>query len=146
MTHATFYLMDDKQPLFKFACDLASQYYRQGQRVYIHTEDKAAAEQIDNLLWQREPDGFVPHNLLGEGPRQGAPVEIGWGYLRHSGHRSILINLANNAANFAVTFAQVVDFVPCDENLKQLARERYKQYRHAGIQLQTLAATQTSDS
>ncbi len=144
MAHATFYLMDEQQPLLKFACDLAGNFHQQGQRVYIHTEQKSDAEQIDNLLWQRDPDAFVPHNLLGEGPRGGSPIEIGWGYLRHSGHRSILINLANNAANFAVTFAQVVDFVPCDENLKQLARERYKQYRHAGIQLQTLAATQTS--
>ncbi|WP_087018824.1 DNA polymerase III subunit chi [Thaumasiovibrio subtropicus] len=144
MTHATFYLLDEAEAEFQLACDLASQYHQQGQRVYIHTEQKADAERIDNLLWQRDPDAFVPHNLLGEGPRAGSPVEIGWQYLRHSGHRSVLINLANNAANFAVTFAQVIDFVPCDENLKQLARERYKQYRHAGIQLQTLTATETS--
>ncbi|NVP00869.1 DNA polymerase III subunit chi, partial [Photobacterium damselae subsp. damselae] len=73
----------------------------------------------------------------------GAPVEIGWGQLRHSGRRNVLINLAKNAPNFAVTFVQVVDFVPCDEKLKQLARERYKIYRLAGIQLTTANAVDT---
>ena len=84
------------------------------------------------------------HNLIGEGPRGGSPVEIGWPGLRYSGHRAVLINLAEIVANFAVSFAQVVDFVPCDETLKQQARERYKAYRLAGIQITTAnAVTET---
>ncbi len=27
-------------------------------------------------LWARPAESFVPHNLAGEGPRGGAPVEI----------------------------------------------------------------------
>ncbi|PSB89630.1 DNA polymerase III subunit chi [Photobacterium damselae subsp. damselae] len=149
MTHATFYIIDEQNqaedPLFQlhFACQQAVMSYRQGYRIYLLAEDKNQAEQIDEYLWQQEPDNFVPHNLLGEGPRGGAPVEIGWGQLRHSGRRNVLINLAKNAPNFAVTFVQVVDFVPCDEKLKQLARERYKIYRLAGIQLTTANAVDT---
>nr|WP_086937690.1 DNA polymerase III subunit chi [Thaumasiovibrio occultus] len=144
MSHATFMLLEEGQTPAKVACDIAADYYQQGQRVYILTEEMTQAEVIDNLLWQRDSEAFVPHNLLGEGPRGGAPVEIGWQYRRHSGHRSVLINLANNAANFAVAFAQVVDFVPYEENLKLIARERYKQYRQAGIQLQTQAVQKSS--
>ncbi|GAB3528302.1 MULTISPECIES: DNA polymerase III subunit chi [Photobacterium] len=149
MTHATFYIIDDKQVeadsdyQLHFACHQAALSYKQGQKVYLLAGSKEQAEQIDEYLWQQEPDNFVPHNLIGEGPRGGSPVEIGWPGLRHSGRRGILINLSQEAPNFAVTFSQVVDFVPCDEKLKQLARERYKAYRLAGIQLQTAAAPET---
>ncbi|WP_305405902.1 DNA polymerase III subunit chi [Photobacterium leiognathi] len=149
MTHATFYIIDDKQESADtdfqchFACHLAAMSYRQGNKVYLLAANKQQAEQIDEYLWQQDPDSFVPHNLIGEGPNGGSPVEIGWAALRHTGHRATLINLAETAPNFAVTFAQVVDFVPCDEKLKQLARERYKAYRLAGIQITTAAATET---
>ncbi|WP_318454634.1 DNA polymerase III subunit chi [Photobacterium leiognathi] len=149
MTHATFYIIDDKQESADtdfqcyFACHLAAMSYRQGNKVYLLAANKQQAEQIDEYLWQQDPDSFVPHNLVGEGPNGGSPVEIGWATLRHTGHRATLINLAETAPNFAVTFAQVVDFVPCDEKLKQLARERYKAYRLAGIQITTAAATET---
>ncbi|WP_318413223.1 DNA polymerase III subunit chi [Photobacterium leiognathi] len=149
MTHATFYIIDDKQESADtdfqchFACHLAAMSYRQGNKVYLLAANKQQAEQIDEYLWQQDPDSFVPHNLVGEGPNGGSPVEIGWATLRHTGHRATLINLAETAPNFAVTFAQVVDFVPCDEKLKQLARERYKVYRLAGIQITTAAATET---
>ncbi|WP_318490146.1 DNA polymerase III subunit chi [Photobacterium leiognathi] len=149
MTHATFYIIDDKQESADidfqchFACHLAAMSYRQGNKVYLLAANKQQAEQIDEYLWQQDPDSFVPHNLIGEGPNSGSPVEIGWATLRHTGHRATLINLAETAPNFAVTFAQVVDFVPCDEKLKQLARERYKAYRLAGIQITTAAATET---
>lgn len=149
MTHATFYIISEEQCAednefqLHFACHQAAMSYRQGHKVYLLAADKAQAEQIDEYLWQLDPDNFVPHNLIGEGPRGGSPVEIGWPGLRHSGRRGILINLGKNAPNFAVTFSQVIDFVPCDENLKQLARDRYKQYRQAGIQLNTANAATT---
>lgn len=149
MSHGMFYLIepetaeDSEAGLLAFVNKLTVTHYSQGQRIYLLAKSRRQAELLDELLWQQEPSNFVPHNLVGEGPRGGAPVEIGWPGLRHSGHRSVLINLAQDAANFAVTFALVVDFVPCDEKSKQQARERYKIYRQAGIQLQTLAINQT---
>ncbi|MEC6816405.1 DNA polymerase III subunit chi [Photobacterium toruni] len=146
MTHATFYILNDDQAGTEndfqchFACHCAAMSYRQGLRVFLLAANKQQAEQIDEYLWQQDPDNFVPHNLIGEGPRGGSPVEIGWPGLRYSGHRAVLINLAEIVANFAVSFAQVVDFVPCDETLKQQARERYKAYRLAGIQITTVNA------
>ncbi|WP_025675100.1 DNA polymerase III subunit chi [Salinivibrio socompensis] len=133
----------EQQTLVDTAIDLAFYYYQQGQRIYLAAQDQAQAHQLDDALWQRDPDTFVPHNLVGEGPRSGAPVEIGWPGVRHTGHRSVLINLATEASNFAPSFAQVIDFVPCDETLKQHARHRYKAYRLAGLQLHTLAIDQS---
>ena len=51
--------------------------------------------------------------------------------------QAILISLRTDFADFATAFTEVVDFVPYEESLKQLARERYKAYRLAGFNLNT---------
>ncbi len=150
MTHAVFYL-DTPSPsatrldssLLQFVGELTAQHYQQGHRVYLLTDEQCQAEQLDEALWQRHPDDFIPHNLHNEGLPQGAPVEIGWHQQRHHGQRQILINLSQHAPNFAVTFSQVIDFVPCDEPLKQVARERYKAYRLMGIQITTASVPES---
>lgn len=121
---------------FTFACQLCADLYRANQRVFIYTADQQQAELIDELLWQFEPDSFVPHNLSGEGPARGAPIEIGWQAPRQS--RQVLINLTEQMPDFAKRFAQVIEFVPAEAALKAQARERYKQYRQAGITPETV--------
>jgi DNA polymerase-3 subunit chi len=49
----------------------------------------------------------------------------------------LLISLLGNFADFATAFHEVVDFVPYEDSLKQLARERYKAYRSVGFNLTT---------
>ncbi|AMG31019.1 DNA polymerase III subunit chi [Grimontia hollisae] len=146
---ATFYLLDESHNnpslrMLEKVCQLSALFCQQGMKVFITAADKPQAEAIDEALWQQPAEGFVPHNLVGEGPRGGAQVEIGWPGVRHSGHRHVLINLAQEAATFAPSFAQVVDFVPCEDALKQQARERYKIYRMAGRQMRTLAIEEMS--
>lgn len=123
----------DTSSAFYHACLQASHFYRQNQRVFIYTQDQTQAEQIDELLWAFESDSFVPHNLVGEGPKQGAPVEIS--YQSPSGRRPVLINLTETMPTFANQFQFVVDFVPSNEALKQLARERFKTCRQWGFQV-----------
>lgn len=123
----------DATSAFYHACLQARHFYRQGQRVYIYTQNKQDAEQIDELLWAFDSDSFVPHNLSGEGPKQGSPVEISDQPIR--GRRPVLINLTATVPNFANQFQFIVDFVPSDETLKQQARERFKAYRQWGFQV-----------
>lgn len=144
MTQGMFYLMSQSnEPQvnlpahFAFACQLAAHHYQQGQKVFIATDNQADAFLVDEYLWQFSGDSFVPHQLTGEPPFYGAPVEIGW--QRAKQRRQVLINLRTIAPEFATEFAQVVDFVPIDERLKQQARQRYATYKQWGI---TLATTQ----
>jgi DNA polymerase-3 subunit chi len=119
------------------ACLQAANFYRQNQRVYIHTDDQQSAHAIDELLWAFEPDSFVPHNLVGEGPKQGAAVEIG--FQQPNTRRPILINLASQVPHFSGQYSHIIDFVPAAEQLKQQARERFKHYRQLGFALTTQA-------
>lgn len=123
----------DNSSAFYHACLQASHFYRQNQRVYIYAQDQSQAEQVDELLWAFDSDSFVPHNLIGEGPKQGAPVEIGSAPLR--GRRPVLINLTSSVPDFANQFQFIVDFVPSDDTLKQQARERFKHYRQWGFKI-----------
>ena len=145
-TQVMFYLLKDdgtdetekeSRSAIYHACLQASHFYRQNQRVYIYAQNQQHAEQIDEMLWAFDSDSFVPHNLVGEGPKQGAMVEIG--YQAPQGRRSVLINLNSDVPNFANQFQFIVDFVPSDETLKQQARERFKTCRQWGFQVDNQA-------
>ncbi|WP_105900823.1 DNA polymerase III subunit chi [Vibrio gangliei] len=144
MAIATFYIIEPDSPQdtldgrIAYAIYLACYFAKQGAKVYLHAHDKTQAEAIDEALWQQEPTNFQAHNLIGEGPHYGTPIEIGYHEARPHRNRQIVINMADNETNFAQTFAQVVDFVPCEQKAKQQARERYKIYRQAGFEMQTI--------
>lgn len=143
MKNATFYLPgpDLQQGTLSateaLACELAAARWREGKRILVACENEQQAIRLDEALWQRPAEAFVPHNLAGEGPRYGAPVELAWPEKRGSASRDLLISLLPWFADFATAFHEVIDFVPDEESLKQLARERYKAYRSVGFQLNT---------
>lgn len=151
MPHATFYILSESadataQPgLEAFACEVASHYYRQKQRVLILCQTKQQAEQMDELLWQLPVDAFVPHNLPNEGPESGTPVEINWQQPARM-NRQVCINLQAEMPSFAGKFRTLIDFVPADDAGKQQARERYKHYRAAGYTLDTQPAAKFNET
>jgi len=149
-TQVMFYLLPDEDKTdasdinastaLHHACLQASYFYRQNQRVFIYTQDQKSAEQVDEMLWAFDSDSFVPHNLSGEGPKQGAAVEIS--HQAPRGRRPVLINLSSTVPDFASQFQLIVDFVPSDETLKQLARERFKTCRQWGFQVDNQAVVE----
>ncbi|WP_038175341.1 MULTISPECIES: DNA polymerase III subunit chi [Vibrio] len=144
MANATFYIVppDSAQAspegFAHYVLFLAQHFAKQGAKVYLNCNDKVHAEQIAERFWQVDPAQFIAHNLVGEGPKYATNIEIGYQAVKPSWNRQLVINLADNKTTFANKFAEVVDFVPCEEKAKQLARERYKIYRQAGYQLQTV--------
>lgn len=148
MKKATFYLLEtDAQSeglsaVEALVCDLAEMRWRDGKRVLIACENEQQAIRMDEALWQRPANAFVPHNLAGEGPKYGAPVELAWPQRRGNAPRDLLISLLPQFADFATAFHEVIDFVPYEESLKQQARERYKAYRSVGFHLNTATPPQ----
>ncbi|WP_411898999.1 DNA polymerase III subunit chi, partial [Salmonella enterica] len=117
----------------QLVCESAAERWRAGKRELIACEDGKEAIRLDEALWARPAESFVPNNLAGEGTRGGAPVEIAWPQKRNSSPRDLLISLRTSLADFATAFTEVVDFVPYEETLKQRARERSKANPGAGL-------------
>ncbi|MCG9598472.1 DNA polymerase III subunit chi [Vibrio sp. Isolate25] len=144
MPNATFYIIQSGSPQAKpqgfeqYVVFLSGHFAKQGAKVYLHCHDKQHAEQLAERFWQVEAEQYLAHNLVGEGPKYATGIEIGYQGVKPSWNRQLVINLAENETTFANKFAEVVDFVPCEEKAKQLARQRYKIYRQAGYQLQTI--------
>ncbi|TCJ97921.1 DNA polymerase III chi subunit [Volucribacter psittacicida] len=139
---ATFYLMQQEQSSIEnltaieaLACELAAKTWRLGKRILIACETEQQAFKLDEALWQRDPDEFVPHNLSGEISHYTTPIEICWKEKRNVQRRDVLISLQQQIPEFAQMFNHVIDFVPEQEQQKNLARERYKQYRQLGFQM-----------
>ena len=142
MATATFYLLDeigDDQAL-AFMCERVCEHFRSGKRVLVMASDQHQAEALDELLWRLPTDAFVPHNLSTEGG-QGSPVEISWPGQPNPGARQVVINLSDDAPQAAARAQIVIDVVPQDEAKRALARERFKQYRQLGLQLNTTQAS-----
>ncbi|NBI12399.1 DNA polymerase III subunit chi [[Haemophilus] felis] len=134
---AQFYLLNNEQKTEDMACDLAASAWRLGKRVLIACETEQQALDIDEALWQREPEEFVPHNLSGETTSSPTQIEISWQGKRNAQRRDVLINLQQRLPDYVSSFNQLIDFVPVEEAQKALARERYKQLRELGWQLST---------
>ncbi len=142
MKQVQFYLLSQTQngeltTAEALACDLAAKAWRLGKRVLIACETEHQAQALDEALWAREADDFVPHNLSGEVTTYATPIEISWKGKRNAQRRDLLISLQTALPDFINSFNQIIDFVPVDETEKAQARERYKQYRQLGWQLST---------
>lgn len=142
MKQVKFYVMsqaekEENSAVEILACNLAANAWRLGKRVLIACETEQQALNIDEALWAREPDSFVPHNLAGEVTQYPTPIEIAWKGKRNAQRRDVLISLQTELPDFINTFTQIIDFVPVDDQQKAQARERYKQYRQQGWQLET---------
>lgn len=145
-----FYLIENDQsytkesallPHEKLACEQIIENWQRGLRILVACQDQQQAERIDEYLWQLNPDNFVPHNLVGEGLKNGSPVEIAWVGKRGNGNRQLLINLQHQFPEFSPIYHDIIDFVPVDDQLKELARQRYQTYRTMGFKLKTINLT-----
>lgn len=140
MPQVIFYQLADDKPsaVHEKACDLVAEAYGNKQRCVVLCASQKDAESIDELLWQLPSQRFVPHNLAGEGPAGGAPVEIHW---QDAGlpKKPCLVNLSEALPANVRQHQRIIDFVPVAEEAKKAARQRYKQYQQAGCSMQFIA-------
>ena len=65
------------------------------------------AQLLDELLWIFKDTSFIPHNLIGEGPDEAPPIQLGC--TAPPNHRDILINLAEQIPAFSRQFKRVLE-------------------------------------
>lgn len=133
-------LEDVAQQGLQKAAELTLESLNAKAKITVLCSTQTQAEAFDEYIWQYPPDRFIPHNLYGEGPDMGTPVEILWEDAYQSMSRlrnkAVLINLSQIFIENQNGIQHIIDFVPSDEALKIEARNRYKRYKQAGCQLE----------
>ena len=137
MARVDFYVLSQsgEQARQLFACRLAEKAYRLNHSVHIVTQDQAAAERIDELLWTFRDGSFVPHRLVGANTAE-SPVTVSSAEVDMDA-RDLLINLADDIPECARAFPRIAELVTSDEMTKQKSRVRFAAYRDRGHELDT---------
>jgi len=136
MTQVEFYSVQSEQNKLPVThiTEVVKRGYRKGQKVFIHTENKALAEKIDEILWTHDAKSFLPHQLVGEDEKTIPPIEIGFGQEPNI-QPDILINLSHEVPSFFSQFNWVFEYAFGDDEQKEKARSRFKFYRERGYPL-----------
>ena len=133
MTKVDFYGLetDNMDDCMAFACRLINKVYQRRHNILVATNNQAEAEKLDELLWQLEPESFVPHNLAGEGPSKAPPVQITW----HNDalqHHDVLLNLSDKVVDFYGRFERVLEIIATEHASAEQGRERFRFYKERG--------------
>ena len=134
MPRVDFYLLSDESGMYKFACIMASKAWSAGNHVYMYTETEDTAKKLDDLLWTFRDISFVPHEIYNETENNEAPITIGFGD-HFPNHSQVMINLDYKIPEFAEKFSRIIEIVENNEKNKEIARQRYRQYKESKYEL-----------
>ncbi len=140
MTRVSFYILkgSEEQERQSFACRLAEKAFKMGNHIYIHTDNAAYAQQLDQALWSFRADSFVPHQLINDRAQQSDQILIGHTSNKPPRLMDLLINIASGEQpTFFSQFERVVELINDDAKIKADGRNRYTFYKHRGYELET---------
>jgi len=150
MTKIDFYILGSADPAdrLQMVCKLINKATNRGQRVFVHSDDQALLEQLDECLWHFQPERFVAHRLLNSaedaaGIAENAPEtaadELESVLLSTSTPTrtdAVFVNLAKSVPVFFSRFERTLEVIDRQETTRLEGRERYRFYKERGYPLQ----------
>jgi DNA polymerase-3 subunit chi len=138
MPRADFYLIKSARfrddPL-RLVCELARKAHAADQPTLILARDTAQAEAIDDALWAFDEDAFIPHQIAGrDEDDEVTPVLIAAPEM-DAPARVLIINLRDSAVTLPCE--RVLEVVPADESAREPQRQRWRDYKTRGFELNT---------
>ena len=115
-------------------CDLAEEFYLDGQRVLVMTLDDNQGITLDRFMWTWKKGAFLPH-VYDNGSVEGhdEPVVI-VSEEANPNAAGVLIMGAPCSVDFIRQFRHVIDFAETyDETRLAESRERFRSYRELGF-------------
>ena len=115
-------------------CDLAEEFYLDGQRVLVMTLDDNQGITLDRFMWTWKKGAYLPH-VYDNGSVEGhdEPVVI-VSEEANPNAAGVLIMGAPCSVEFIRQFRHVVDFAETyDETRLAESRERFRSYRELGF-------------
>jgi DNA polymerase-3 subunit chi len=141
MSRVDFYVLTNNvtEGKLRFTCRLVHKIYNLGKSAYIHAASEDQAQRLDDLMWTFDQSSFLPHGRHADsyGDEPQAPIMIGHEPPSEVQSADVLISLLESAPVYADRFDRVAELVDNDPQEKQSARERFRQYRERGFELET---------
>jgi DNA polymerase III subunit chi len=132
---ADFYLID--KPRFRenpllLVCELAKMAFAQQIPTLVHARSQEQADQLDELLWEFDPDGFIGHQIAGDEDDAYialliVPPDV------DSPLRPLVINLRDSTVPGRPE--SVKEVVPADPAERDGSRQRWTDYKSRGFDL-----------
>lgn len=115
-----------------YACRLLRKAVLSGAKVVV-TGLPETLRRLDTDLWAVSPVDFVPHCLLRGDPRviAASPVILTT-QIAAAPHHQVLLNLGQDVPDGFEQFERVIEVVSQDDEQRQVARRRWKQYTGLG--------------
>ncbi|WP_421862098.1 DNA polymerase III subunit chi [Motiliproteus sp.] len=129
-----FYVLPTEDPdaRRRFLCKVLEKVVALGHRIYIRTDDETQARQLDEWLWDYQPEAFLPHSLLAAGLN--SPIEIGYGDSKPD-HREVFVNLALEIDELALEFNRTIEIVVQQTEILEATRANYRRYQGQGYEI-----------
>ncbi|MEI6600127.1 MAG: DNA polymerase III subunit chi [Comamonadaceae bacterium] len=115
-----------------YACRLLRKAVGSGAKVVV-TGPAETLQELDALLWTFSATDFVPHCLADSEAHvvAASPVVLATS-IASPAHQQVLLNLGRLVPEGFDRFERVIELVGQDEQQRQLARARWKQYTDRG--------------
>lgn len=117
-----------------YTCRLLRKVYRSGKRAVVVGESKQL-DQLTKRLWEFDQQDFIPHVRLKSGeasPRMRVTPLWLAERAQAAPDCEVLINLGHEAPDGHDAFARLIEIVSTDDDDRQGARVRWKQYAAQG--------------
>jgi DNA polymerase-3 subunit chi len=136
MARADFYLIAKPRFLEKpllLVCELARKANDSGQPLLILATSAVQAELLDELLWEFDPDAYIPHQIAGMDEDDDITPVLIVPPEAEAPMRPLVLNLRNEPVKGG--FERVLEVVPADESAREPLRQRWTFYKNAGLEV-----------
>jgi DNA polymerase-3 subunit chi len=139
MAEVSFYILSSAllKDRYLFACKLIEKAYRSAQFCYILTDNDEQSQLLDDLLWTFRAGSFIPHEIYtGVAPSSDKLILIG--SVKAPEHsQGLLFNLSSKYPEDLLKTKRILEILDNCEVTKASARNRYRQYQQAGMNVTT---------
>ncbi len=135
MPRADFYLIAKprfREDPLRLVCELAKKAFDANLWTLVLARDDEQAEALDEMLWDMGDDAYLPHQIAGDEEDELTPILIATPAI-DAPMRALVINMRDGAVEG--NFERVLEVVPADDSAREPLRERWKQYKTRGFEV-----------
>jgi len=137
MTEINFYVSKEEglEKRMAVAYRLVKLALKHNLNIHIHTDSNDTSMKLDDYLWVKEADSFIPHTII----TNKETVEDNQVNISHDfepmTNCDYLINLSNQRPAFFSRFTKVAEILDTNDEILTAGRKRYSFYRDRGYTL-----------